>query len=145
MGYCSSTVYCLALASTGYCSSTVDFLQLLHATVHPPSTSSGLHQRLFTTVSCSSTLHWPPRPGSCLSSSNGLLLLPRGPIHPTPTWNCSSNPNHVHLDSFNQPPRSMFIKRQQVRLTSVSSSSEGIARLGSFYSEGSINRSGSVT
>ena len=33
--------------STGYCSSTVDFLQPPPATVHPPSTSSNLHQLLF--------------------------------------------------------------------------------------------------
>ena len=43
-GSCSSTVYCLALASTGYCSST--------ATVHPASTVR------YSTGYCSTT---PPR------------------------------------------------------------------------------------
>ena len=47
---------------------------------------------------------WPPQMGSCSSSSSGLLLLPWGPVHPTPTRNCSSN----------RQQRSLFIKTQQV-------------------------------
>ena len=58
------------------------------------------------------------------TSSIGVLfiqrqrpLLPRDPVHPTPTRNCSSNPH-----------RELFIKRQ-LRSASVSSSSEGITRV----------------
>jgi hypothetical protein len=132
------------------------------ATVHPPSTSSSLHLGLFihhdlphaSTRYCSSmgilfiqpppatvqpALHgvllihpqparvWrPPRSGSCSSSGNDLL--PRGPVHATPTGNYSSNPQQ----------RSLFIKRQ-VRSASVSTSSEGIARV-QLTAKGSITR-----
>ena len=61
--------------SAGYCSSTVQFLQPPPATVHPPSTSSSLHQLLFiqpSTGSYSSSLRRLPfnqaYMGSCLTS-----------------------------------------------------------------------------
>ena len=118
-GSCSSSLHWLLFIqpSTGYCSSSPP-----PATVQP-----ALHGVLF--------IHpQPARSGSCSSSSNGLYYT-IGPVHPTPAGNCSSNPQQC----------SLFIKRQMVRSASVSSSSEGIARLGSVNSQGWIDRSGSVT
>ena len=53
-------------ASTGYCSSTVDFLQPPPGTVHPPPTSSSLHQLLFIHPQLT-TVH-PASMGSCSST-----------------------------------------------------------------------------
>ena len=100
--------------STGSCSTSPP-----RATIHPT-----LHRLLFnhpSMVSCSSTT----------TGSIGVLFIPwqwpllaRGPVHPTPTGNCSSNPRQC----------SLFIKRQKVQSASVSSSCKGIARLGSVNS-----------
>ena len=89
--------------STGYYSTSHP-----RAPVHP-----ALHGLLF--------IHpQPARSGSCSSSGNGLyyhgvlFIQPQpGTVHPTPQQH------------------SLFIKRQQVQLASVSSSSKGIARSGS--------------
>ena len=135
--------------------SIVDRLQLPQATVHPLSTSSSLHLRLFihgllfiqpspllhrllfnqpSTSYCSTS---PPRGhpvhpalhGACSSTGS----VDRGTVHPaatasTTTGSCSSNPRQ---ELFIQTPqqRSLFIQRQH-RSASVSSSREGIARSG---------------
>jgi len=104
--------------STGYCSTSPP-----RGPVHPV-----LHGFLFIQHST----------GSCSSTGS----IDRGPVHPaatasTTTGSCSSNPppGTVHP---NPPQCSLFIKRQQVRSASVSSSSEGIARSGSVNSHRSI-------
>ena len=56
------------------------------ATVHPAPTAYGLHGVLFIHPQPAGvwrTAARPPRSGSCSSSAN--RLLPRGPVHPTPT------------------------------------------------------------
>ena len=86
---CSSTIYCLAPASTGYCSPTVDFLKpppalFVHRVIllPPPGTvHPALHRLLFN----------QPSTGSCSSSP------PRGPVHPPPTGSIGA----------------LFIERQQ--------------------------------
>src|SRR5215216_275064 len=101
--------------------STVDLLQPPWATVHPSSTSSSLHLRLFIHgllfIQPPPLLHrllfnQPSPRGPVQPALHGLLFIqpPPGTIHPTPQQ------------------RSLFIKgrRQQVRSASVSSSSEGI-------------------
>src|SRR5215216_5380878 len=98
MGYCSSTFYCLAPASTGYCSSTVYLLRPPPATVHPRRLPPA------STSYCSST-------GSCSSTPN---RLDRGPVHPaatasTTTGSCSSNP---HREMFIQPPTTLTIHQE---------------------------------
>src|SRR5215216_5401945 len=131
MGYCSSTFYCLALASTGYCSSTVDFLQPPPATIHPRrlppastsycsstgSCSSSLHRLLFnqhSTGYCSSSpppatvqpalhglLFIQPSTGSCSSTPN---QLDRGPVHPAATTSTTTG------SYSSNPHRELFIQ-----------------------------------
>ena len=113
--------------STGSCSTTPP-----RATVH-----SSLHHLLFiqpsTGWSCSSS---PPR-GPVQPAPTGSI--DRGTVHPEATpWGHVHPP---HRELFIQPPRqrSLFIQRQH-RSSSVSSSSEGIARSGSVNSHRSIAR-----
>ena len=110
-GSCSSTVYCLAPASTGYCSSTVDLLQTPPATVHsrhlPPASTSY----------CSSTVTvHPASTGYYSSSLHGILFIHPNRLgcggllrvrfiqrqRPTTTGSCSSNP-HRELFIHSQP------------------------------------------
>ena len=140
--------------STGSCSSTPNRLD--RGLVHPAATAStttgscsttppcdtvhpALHQLLFnqpSTGSCSSSSPWgpvhPPPTGSIgvLFIQRQRPLLPRGPVHPPPPGTIHPTPQQ----------RSLFIKRQQVRSASVSSSSKGIARSGSVNSHRSIAR-----
>ena len=167
MGYCSSPP---STASMGYCSSTVGLLQPPPATVHPrapvhPASTSpppATVQPDLSTGSCSTTppqatvhlalhrlLFNQPSMGSCSSTPNWLdrRPVPQTAMTSTTTGSCSSNPNR---ELFIQPQpgtvhptpqqRSLFIKRQQVRLASVSSSREGIARSVSVNNQGSFAR-----
>ena len=103
--------------SMGSCSTTPP-----RATVHP-----ALHGVVLfiqpSTGSCSSSPNRLDRLGSCSSRGNTT-----GSYSSTPTAHCSSFPQH-----------SLFIQRQH-RSASVSSSIEGIARLGSVNSHRSIAR-----
>ena len=101
--------------STGSCSTTPP-----RATVHP-----ALHWLLFNQPSTGYCSTSPPR-GPIHLALQGVLfiqrqrpLLPRVPMHPTPTRNCSSKPSNN---------ASLFIQRQH-RSASVSTSSEGITRV----------------
>ena len=102
IGYCSTIPLHGVLfnrPSTGYCSSCpppATIQPALHRVLfihHPPATVHGA-----STWSCSSTLHRPPRLGSCSSSGNslyyhGVLFIqpPPGTVHPTPNnSHCSS-------------------------------------------------------
>ena len=118
-GYCSSTIYCLAPASTGYYSSTVDLLRPPPATVPPRrlppastgSCSSSLHQLLFNQPSMgsySSSLHrlqfnQPSTRGPVQPALHGVLF-----IHPQParSGSCSSSGNDLYYHGvlFIQPP-----------------------------------------
>ena len=135
--------------------STIDLLQPPWATVHPPSTSSSLHGLLF--------IQPPPRatPSATVQPPLHRLLFiqpstPRGPVqpplhgHPSTVYCSSSPPPHHgvlfiqrqrHRSLFIQTPRNAHCSSQrQHRSASVSSSSEGIARLGSVNSHRSIAR-----
>ena len=130
--YYSSTVYCIALASTGYCSSTIDLLQAPAATVHPRAPvhpapprapPPAIVQPALSTGSCSTTppratvhpalhrlLFNQPSMGSCSSSP------PQGPVHPPPSGSIDRGPIHPaatprgpvhptpHWELFNQTP-----------------------------------------
>ena len=131
--------------STGSCSTTHP-----RATVHP-----ALHGLLFNQPSAGYCSTSPPRGPVHLALHGVLFIQPstgscsstgsidRGTVHPaatasTTTGSCSSNP-HQELFIQNPQQRSLFIQRQH-RSTSVSSSSEGIARSGSVNSHRSIAR-----
>jgi hypothetical protein len=104
-GYCSSIVYCLAPASTRYCSFIIDFLQPPPTTVHLASAgycSTSLHGVLF--IHPNRLGVWRPHRGhvhpAATAYYHGVLFIQRqlpthgrGPIHPTPTENCSFTAN----------------------------------------------------
>ena len=105
--------------STVYCSSS------------PPlaTVQLALHRLLFirpSMGSCSSSPSWgpvhpPARSIGVLFIQRQRPLLPRGPVHPTPTGNCSSKPpSNAHC--------SLREGSSSVRSASVSSSSEGLDR-----------------
>ena len=127
-GSCSSTIYCLAPASTGYCLSTVDFLQPPLATVHPqgpvqpastaPSPigyclTSPLHGVLCnhpSTGYCSSS----PPPATVQPALHGVLFIQpsTGSCSSTPNWldqsgSCSSSGNSMGSCSSNPPTRTV--------------------------------------
>ena len=101
--------------------STVDLLQPPRATVHPPSTSSSLHLRLFihgllfiqpppratppatvqpalSTGYCSSS----PPPATVQPALHGVVLVIQpstGPVHPAPTGSIDRGPVHLEASS----------------------------------------------